>query len=65
MSQCIGVPSADGLRVILTRLVFCFLVSLALQKAAGCELMNEVEKNAGGGKEIRPEGRRQRVRVKS
>lgn len=51
MSQSIGVPLADGLRVILTRLVFCFLVSLALQMAAGCELMNKAKKT-------REEGRR-------
>lgn len=40
----VGVPSADRLCVILTRLVFCFLVSLTLQMAAGCELMNGAEK---------------------
>lgn len=59
MSQCIGAPSADGLRVILTRLVLCFLVSLALQMAAGCELMNTAEKkkNAGGGKETKAGGK--------
>lgn len=47
MSQCIAAPSADGLRVVLTRLVFCFLVSLAQQMAAGCELMNAAGKKRG------------------